>query len=214
MKNQEILGQVIKAQEGFTYEKVVDAEGYAVYLCKKPGTRIYAFEIIVGRYGIYLNGDISCLVWDVPRDIHFLAGNDVDYYIHSKLAAPFREKQEIDPGERDEFLVKEMISWLDENEAESPWSPMDLDENMPPLNIVADFFMSQGLDGIMKDCDVWNLYEEIHDSDDINHIYNEASKYDPDFCFDHYITRHDQHVTFCVYMACYAAQKIVEAGIA
>ena len=216
MNRKDVLERVVKAQEGFTYEKIVSDPNCRVYLCRKPGTRTYSFEIVVGQYGIYLNGDIDCLVWDVPRDIHFLAGTDVDYYIHSKLAAVFREQDEVDPDKRDEWLVQTMVQWLEEHddqvEGDIPFTSYI--ENLPALSDVAEFFVAQDLDGIMKDCDVWQLYEEVNESEELETIYHEAARYDPDFFHNANITRHKWSVVFCMYMACYAARKIVEAGIA
>jgi hypothetical protein len=53
----------------------------------RPGSSTYALTICVTRMGIAVVGDIDGLIFNVGSNygLPFLAGNDVSYYIHSKL---------------------------------------------------------------------------------------------------------------------------------
>jgi len=69
------------------YRPLVDADDVKVWRCKQPGTNAYAFDIMLTRYGIAVVGDIANLTFGVGLGygLEFLAGDDVGYYIHSKL---------------------------------------------------------------------------------------------------------------------------------
>ncbi|MCE6982871.1 hypothetical protein EI534_37090, partial [Pseudomonas frederiksbergensis] len=55
----------------------------------------YAFDILITRFGIAIVGDIDGLTFSVGLSygIEFLAGNDIGYYIHSKLEGHCRERE-------------------------------------------------------------------------------------------------------------------------
>ena len=89
--------RVVEIQREFVYENTIRAvNGYDVYYCHKPDTCIYSFEMVCTPRAIYIHGDIDCLVWNVGRDISFLSGDDIDYYIHSKLTHDFRSQRDFD----------------------------------------------------------------------------------------------------------------------
>jgi hypothetical protein len=69
------------------YRPLVDADDVKVWRCERPGTSAYAFDIMLTRYGIAVVGDIANLTFSVGLGygLDFLAGDDVGYYIHSKL---------------------------------------------------------------------------------------------------------------------------------
>jgi hypothetical protein len=69
------------------YRPLVDADDVKVWRCQQPGTSAYAFDIMLTRYGIAVVGDIANLTFGVGLGygLDFLAGDDVGYYIHSKL---------------------------------------------------------------------------------------------------------------------------------
>jgi len=69
------------------YRPLVDADDVKVWRCERPGTSAYAFDIMLTRYGIAVVGDIANLTFSVGLGygLEFLAGDDVGYYIHSKL---------------------------------------------------------------------------------------------------------------------------------
>ncbi|MCE4073506.1 MULTISPECIES: hypothetical protein [Pseudomonas] len=69
------------------YRALVDNDDVKVWRCKQPNTNAYAFDIMLTRFGIAVVGDIANLTFGVglAYGLEFLAGNDVGYYIHSKL---------------------------------------------------------------------------------------------------------------------------------
>lgn len=69
--------------------------GSEVWECSRPGSSCYAFTICITRMGIAVVGDIDGLTFNVGSNygMPFLAGNDVSYYIHSKLEASCKEKE-------------------------------------------------------------------------------------------------------------------------
>lgn len=69
------------------YQALVDNDDVKVWRCKQPNTTAYAFDITLTRFGIAVVGDIANLTFGVGLGygLDFLAGDDVGYYIHSKL---------------------------------------------------------------------------------------------------------------------------------
>jgi hypothetical protein len=69
--------------------------GSEVWECSRPGSSVYAFTICITRMGIAVVGDIDGLTFNVGSNygMSFLAGNDVSYYIQSKLEASSRQKE-------------------------------------------------------------------------------------------------------------------------
>jgi len=118
----DIRKQAIDAQEGFEY---INKCGTQIWECGKPGTNIYRFEIVVGSYGIYMSGDIDSLVWSRMgrRGISFLAGDDVEYYIYSKLDPVYTDMVELD-----EDAVQRVIDTWEEQYGEpiDPYLAEDL----------------------------------------------------------------------------------------
>ena len=218
MRDQEVLERVKSAQEGFIYEKKVDVDGYLVYHCHKPGTRVYSFELFIGREGISVSGDIGPIVWDGRTGLGFLAGGDVDYYVYSKLASVYSDKQEVDRSRVEEFLVRKMVAWLHEDweneDGEAiPWEePMYWSaEGHPPLEDVVSFFDRWGLN-VDPDCTAWDLYfdlEGVMDGDNLQEVYEAAYKHADDVIEENF-GKPAWGVMFSMYMACYAARKIQE----
>ena len=69
--------------------------GREVWECSRPGSSCYAFTICITRMGIAVVGDVDGLTFNVGSNygMPFLAGDDVGYYIHSKLEASCKEKE-------------------------------------------------------------------------------------------------------------------------
>ena len=65
-----------------------------IWECTNDGSSIYGFSICITRFGISIVGDIGSLTLKVGSDygMEFLAGDDVGYYIHSKLESEFRNR--------------------------------------------------------------------------------------------------------------------------
>jgi hypothetical protein len=77
------------------YTALVDLAEVQVWRCARPGTSCYAFDIMMTRYGIAVVGDIANLTFTVGLGygVEFLAGKDIEYYIHSKLDEKCRAKE-------------------------------------------------------------------------------------------------------------------------
>lgn len=77
-----------------------------VWRCAKPGTSAYAFDIMITRFGIAVVGDIANLTFSVGMSygIEFLAGNDIGYYIHSKLDEKCKTREFDEPAFRSALI--------------------------------------------------------------------------------------------------------------
>jgi hypothetical protein len=87
--------------EGFEYTLLAGSASTQVWDCRKPGSSQYAFTICVSPRGIAVVGDISPLTFSVGAayGLRFLAGDDVTYFIHSKLSHGIRAAEiELDAG--------------------------------------------------------------------------------------------------------------------
>lgn len=79
--------QAIKTMAEHEFTCLVENRTIETWRCQKPGTSIYAFDIIITRFGIAVVGDIDAMTFLVGSSygLPFLAGDSVSYYIHSKL---------------------------------------------------------------------------------------------------------------------------------
>lgn len=91
-KRRERAAECLKDHE---YTVLADTDQLKVWRCKAPGTTCYAFDILITRFGIATVGDIDGLTFNVGLSygIEFLAGDDIGYYIHSKLEEHCRERE-------------------------------------------------------------------------------------------------------------------------
>lgn len=91
-KRRERAAECLKDHE---YTVLADTDQLKVWRCKAPRTTCYAFDILITRFGIATVGDIDGLTFNVGLSygIEFLAGDDISYYIHSKLEEHCRERE-------------------------------------------------------------------------------------------------------------------------
>lgn len=91
-KRRERTAKCLKDHE---YTVLADTDQLKAWRCKAPGTTCYAFDILITRFGIATVGDIDGLTFRVGLSygIEFLAGDDIGYYIHSKLEEHCRERE-------------------------------------------------------------------------------------------------------------------------
>jgi len=83
-----------KTLDSHEYTLLTEGNGCEVWKCSQPDSNSYAFNIAILPMGISIVGDIGELTFNVyGRGMDFLAGDDVDYYIHSKLSVNCKEKQ-------------------------------------------------------------------------------------------------------------------------
>jgi hypothetical protein len=163
--------------------------------------------------GIYVGGDIGTLVFRVARDLGFLAGDDIDYYIHSKLDHDFLDKKELSEDLLKEYLAQVLRDACDD------FKPEDEDFEPPEdFNSLIDFYKKNGLD---RSCweiieepknynKAWDLYEKLRGTCDLNEAYNaihESSLYDGDMpC----LGKTAENIMFRLYMVNHAAKKILK----
>lgn len=85
--NEQLYQRAINTQKDFEYTCLVKNDEIEAWRCKQPDTVVYCFDIIITRFGIAVFGDISTITFRVGSSygIDFLAGNDIDYYILSKV---------------------------------------------------------------------------------------------------------------------------------
>lgn len=81
--------------ENHQYTVLADTDQLKAWRCKAPSTTCYAFDILITRFGIAIVGDINGLTFNVGLSygIEFLAGDDIGYYIHSKLERHCQERE-------------------------------------------------------------------------------------------------------------------------
>ncbi|AXQ51127.1 MULTISPECIES: hypothetical protein [Pseudomonas] len=76
------------------YTCLVNQDDAEIWRCKAEGTTAYAFDIMMTRFGIAVVGDIGHLTFGVGLSygMKFLAGDDVTYYLHTKLNESHKKK--------------------------------------------------------------------------------------------------------------------------
>jgi hypothetical protein len=94
--------------------------------CKVPDHTNYAFDLVVSRFGIAMFGDTGTLVFNVGAayGIKFLAGDDVEYYIHSKLEHDLKTT-ELDEQAFEESKIKYVVSRLERGDKGDDWPAQD-----------------------------------------------------------------------------------------
>jgi hypothetical protein len=232
--NQELMKNVADLQKDFVYD-FYESGDYKIYHCHKPGTNVYSFEITLGKMGIYVGGDIGSLVYRVARGIEFLAGNDVDYYQHSKLEHIFYNQEEFSQENLNDFLFNTLLESIQDHEkfreAEQNeeylkiiQSGVKLDEDEAaeystlrvPTNLseVVKFYQDNGLDAYPDRKPeeynyAWDLYEELKGNTDLAEV--RRAIYDSRFnngdipC----LSKTDEGVMFRLYMVNHAAKQII-----
>jgi len=212
--NKELLDQVTDIQKDFVYDEH-KTDDYIIYHCHKPGTISYAFEIVLGKMGIYVGGDIGSLTYRVARGIEFLSGKDVDYYQHSKLEHDYHDKVELSKKRLKEFLKETLEEALDDHHFGEDEEDAEIN-GFKTLEEAVAFYQRNNLDvnllSTLKEPSrmnhAWDLYEDLVNCDELNEIYrliSESTIYNGDMPS---ITEHDHSVMFRLYMVHHAATKI------
>jgi hypothetical protein len=214
--NKRMLESVTDIQKEFVYNELAIGN-YTIYYCHKPDTSTYSFEIVLGRMGIYVGGDIDSLTFKVARGLEFLAGNDVDYYIHSKLEHIYYEKREFCKEYLDDFLAEYLWEATDRLEIE------ELEEGMErpgTLKEIVEFYKKHALDKDVWESrpdtkphnKAWSLYADLQGVEDLPEIYHKIhdSEYYRQTGEMPPLTRPDHGVMFCLYMVHHAAKKILQ----
>lgn len=97
-----------------------------VWRCKRPDTTNYAFDLVISRFGIAMFGDTGTLAFNVGASygLKFLAGDDVEYYIHSKLDHDLKTT-ELDEQAFDEAKIQYAVSRLERGDVGDDWPAQD-----------------------------------------------------------------------------------------
>lgn len=145
-----------RRQSKHEYTRITPTDCMAeVWRCKQPETSNYAFDIVVTRYGIASFGDIGGLTFNVGASygIKFLAGNDVEYYIHQKLDQDCK-RTELDEDYFTEKCIELVLERLQED---------DLCELTPPAqeSMPIDTFKT-----VLSDW-LWDKYQAHDDNHDL-----------------------------------------------
>ncbi|WAH56593.1 hypothetical protein LZ023_26805 [Pseudomonas silvicola] len=77
------------------YTCIVQQDNAVIWRCKAPKSTAYAFDIMMTRFGIAVVGDIDNLTFSVGMGygIEFLGGDDVTYYLHTKLDERCKQRE-------------------------------------------------------------------------------------------------------------------------
>lgn len=101
--------------EGFTFTRIGVTPEIEAWRCQKPGTGIFAFDLVFTRWGISMFGDVDGLLFNVglPQyGIGWLTHQDIGY-IHSKLERQCQER-EFDLDAVKEYVTRWLCSKLTE----------------------------------------------------------------------------------------------------
>lgn len=104
------------------YTCLVKQSDVEVWRCKAERTTAYAFDIMMTRFGIAVVGDIGDLTFSVGLGygMSFLAGDDVTYYLHTKLNESHK-KQVFSTDLFRQALVSSICRELHDECAEEIW---------------------------------------------------------------------------------------------
>ncbi|MFH1027697.1 MAG: hypothetical protein V1791_06820, partial [Pseudomonadota bacterium] len=115
MSKQRLIEEAQKTLDGHEFKQLASwGDGSSeVWECSRPGSSVYAFTICITRMGIAILGDIDGLTFNVGSNygMPFLAGNDVSYYIHSKLESDCK-KQELNQERLLEWITTQVANHI------------------------------------------------------------------------------------------------------
>lgn len=186
--------------------------------CKRPDTTNYAFDLVISRFGIASFGDTANLMFRVGASygLPFLAGNDVEYYIHSKLDECCK-KTELDDTTYQQALLQTITQWLADNDHEAP-AQGEMDDDTY-REILGDWLWEQYLASDVM-ADDHDTFYALHDAlahqhpnsaDEAHETMAElASKLDESYDYDHSFTRPANHLIQDLYVLRHAAQQILK----
>lgn len=198
------------------YTQLVNQDGCEVWRCQNGSSTIYAFDIMMTRFGIAIVGDIDNMTFRVGSSygIAFLAGDDVGYYIHSKLDDHCKER-ELDA----EILKSSMIEWIkDHVEQKFPewYVPAFRPDQTSEFSV---WLHAKWYNMAESDHRVWDWYHLLDQVDDLicgNDIHavhtflNENSQNLCEEWWDHTFTKPSESLMHRLYMVNHAAKEIMK----
>ena len=113
--DESLMKQIEEIQKDFEYTCLANTGDLEIWRCRnRNGSSNYAFDILISRYGISTHGDIRGLQFRVGSEygMKFLAGNDLNYYIESKLESYSRE-YDLDESYLKEFVARQIVYMAD-----------------------------------------------------------------------------------------------------
>jgi hypothetical protein len=225
-KNLDHVAEAKRILAEHEYTLIASGANCEVWYCAKPGTSIFAFDIIVTRMGMAVVGDINGLVFQVGANygIPFLAGDDISYYIHSKLEAickttefvPEKLKYHIAhwissyyQGRTDEWKDRGITvpEWLEDGEAEEGnWDELKL-----ILETAKDTedTLSPQWDELDECIHLMDNAEDVSDEHDAYQLLSSFEVFHFDLC-DITITKPSESLMLRLHLVNEAAKKILE----
>lgn len=215
---QRYAAEAARRLEGHHYSRLTPLDCAAeVWRCKRPDTTNYAFDIVVSRFGIASFGDTANLMFRVGSayGLPFLAGDDVEYYIHSKLDECCKV-EELDEEHYEQVMLETIVNWLADNDYEAP-----AQEGMPDdtyREVLGDWIwveyrasdvMSDDHDKLYALLDtIANSYattaNEAHET-----LATLASELGENYDYDYNFSRPAQHLIQDLYVLRHAARRIL-----
>lgn len=191
-----------------------------VWRCKRPDTTNYGFDLTISRFGIAMFGDTGALVFNVGASygLPFLAGDDVEYYIHSKLEQCCKET-ELDEDHYQEVLNSYVVRRL-EQEDDLMFPQQDGMPHDTYHTILADWIYDQyqqsdvmsdrhdlfyGLHDLMGHNASPSTAQEAHET-----LSDNAELLGVEYDWDHDFEQPAGHLISRLYMLRYAAQQILK----
>lgn len=216
--DKKLYQRVVDTQKDFNYTCLVNNSEIEAWRCKKEGTNVYAFDIVITGFGIAVFGDISTVTFRVGASygINFLAGDDVDYYILSKVEGSCKnydfDKEEFLKVCKEstlDFIVshKDLFKNYDEDLFEN-----DEDTDKLSFTEIKQFVINEyegSIDHALRDLVCFlDEVEDIEFIEDAYHIVRSYNIIHTDYFIDHAFTNISESTTFLVYMINHAAKQI------
>jgi hypothetical protein len=119
-----IAAEAAENMRGFAYTSLADTDGLQAWRCAKPGTGMWAFDILVTARGAAVVGDIDGLLFQAGHGMETLAKANASY-LHSKLE-PSCKAKEYDPQRFYSLCLREVRNVLEEFDFELTPEPREL----------------------------------------------------------------------------------------
>lgn len=204
MKDKKLHDMVCHRLKNHEYNLITKNDDCEIWRCQKPGTIIYWFDIVCMKNHIICVGDIQNLIFEYAQGgINFLAGNDVDYYVHSKLAEEYQNQKVLDRDKFCHWISNFMYNKLIENELEAPdnW-----DRDDPDIDMISDWYDDHE-DVLEYRNDGWKAFKEWNMSNqDLDTAEEIIHRYDGEPGV--FVDEIDFEVKHSLYMVCEAARRI------
>lgn len=139
-KENEYIATAQERMKDFEFRLLAKNRDVEAWSCQKPGSSFYAFQIMIALRGIAVFGDIDGMLFKVGSNygMEFLAGDDITYYIHSKLD-PQSKKTVFDQAYFNEIIYKGLVRAVAAEYAGDETLPEWLHEIDTPMDKANEF---------------------------------------------------------------------------